>query len=127
MFGLEAALDKLTDEGMANIHERHASIGRMCREGVKSLGLRLFADESVASNTVTAVAVPEGVEASKLIGIMRTDYDVVLAGGQADLEGQIFRIGHLGYCSESDIQNVLDSLTAALPRAGFNPAKAVSR
>ncbi len=124
MFALEAALDKLDAEGMNNVHERHAKIGEMCREGVKSIGLQLFADESHASNTVTAVRIPENVNAAELLGTMRTEYSVVLAGGQADLEGKIFRIGHLGYCSESDIQNVIESLESAFEKLGVNPGNA---
>ena len=124
MFALEAALDKLSAEGMNNVHERHAKIGKLCREGVKSIGLQLFADESHASNTVTAVHMPENVNGAELLGIMRAEYNVVLAGGQADLEGKIFRIGHLGYCSESDIQNVIESLVSTFENLGVNPEKA---
>jgi aspartate aminotransferase-like enzyme len=124
MFALEVALDKLAAEGMDNVHERHAKIAKMCREGVKAIGLQLFADESHASNTVTAVRMPDNVNGAELLGTMRTEYDVVLAGGQAELDGKIFRIGHLGHCSESDIQNVIESLVSTFEKLGVNPAKA---
>ena len=126
-YAMDVALNLLVKEGMESVFERHARIAQMCRDGVKELGLQLFADEAVASNTVTAVHMPDGVEATKLLGLLRTEYHVVLAGGQASLEGKIFRIGHLGYCSEEDVQGVLDALEAALPRVGFQVRGTVSR
>lgn len=124
MFALDLALQKIEAEGMGALFERHASIGRMTREGVKKLGLSLFPqDESFASNTVTAITVPEGVDASKLMSVLRTEHDVVLSGGQQSLSGKIFRIGHLGYTTAEEIQEVLDALAVALPKVGFNPSK----
>ena len=121
-YSLDVALNRLVLEGLESVFERHARVAQMCRDGIKSLGLELFADEAVASNTVTAVRVPDGVDGAKLGGLLRTDYDVVLAGGQGSMTGKVFRIGHLGYCSEEDIQGVLDALKSALPRVGFQPA-----
>ena len=84
---------------------------------MKSLGLSLFADEAHASNTVTAVKGPDGVDVKRLLQILREEHGVALAGGQRSLEGKIFRIGHLGWVKESDIKEVVTALEAALPRA----------
>lgn len=120
MFALDLALHKIASEGMGTVFERHANMAHMTRDGVKKLGLSLFPqDESTASNTVTAVTVPEGVDASKLMNILRTEHEVVLSGGQKSLGGKIFRIGHLGYTTAEEIQEVLDALAIALPQVGF--------
>jgi aspartate aminotransferase-like enzyme len=126
-FAMDFALKKLLAEGLKNIQARHARLGKFTREGVKALGLKLLADERVASNTVTAVVVPEGVDGAALNKMMRTEYNTVLAGGQGPLTGKIFRIGHLGYCEEADIQACLDALKLALPRVGFTPVGAAVR
>ncbi|MCK5653719.1 MAG: alanine--glyoxylate aminotransferase family protein, partial [Dehalococcoidia bacterium] len=89
-------------------------------EGVKSLGLSLFPEDSCASNTITAVKVPDGLDSKKLLKILREEYNTVLAGGQQRLDGKIFRIGHLGYVTEGDIDAVMEALKAALPQAGFS-------
>jgi aspartate aminotransferase-like enzyme len=123
-FALDVALDMMLKEGLEEIFARHARIGAFTRQQVRALGLELFADERFASNTVTAVKVPEGVDGKALNKMMREDYDTVLAGGQAALTGKIFRIGHLGLVSEADIQSCVDALRQALPRVGFTPAKA---
>ena len=119
MFALDLALGQILTEGLGTLFERHATIGRMTRDGIRGLGLDLFPDESVASNTVTAVKVPEGVDAALLLAQMREDHAVVLGGGQQSLNGKIFRIGHMGRCTPEEIQDVLDSLAAVLPRVGF--------
>ncbi len=120
MFAMDLALDKMLAEGMGSVFERHASIARQTRDGVRGLGLSIFPEvESTASNTITAVGIPEGVDAAKLLTLMRTEHDVVLSGGQGSLSGQIFRIGHLGLTTPEDIQDVIDSLKIVLPQAGF--------
>lgn len=124
LYGLDTALQTMLRDGMDSVFRRHQRVGDACRKGIKRLGLQLFADERYASNTVTAIKVPAGVEWSKLSGMLRTEHKVVLAGGQASLSGKIFRIGHLGYVSEGDIQGVMDALAATLPKVGFAAAGA---
>jgi len=120
-FALEVALAMMLKEGLANIFARHARVGKAARDGVKSLGLSVFADEKYASNTVTSVATPPSVDTKKLLKLMREEHHVVLAGGQGALEGKMFRIGHLGLVTEADIKAVISALKVALPQAGFTP------
>ena len=94
LYGLSVALDKLLAEGMENGFERHGSIAQMTRDGIKDLGLELLVrDEAYASDTVTAVKMPEGIDGAKFVGMIRTEQNVVLAGGQGKLSGKVFRIG----------------------------------
>lgn len=120
---LDLALNKILDEGLGGVFERHAGIGQMTRDGVKGIGLSLFPDEDVASNTVTAVSVPEGVDAAALITKVREEHNVVLAGGQQSLNGKIIRIGHMGNVAPEEIQETIDALATVLPKMGFKPSK----
>jgi aspartate aminotransferase-like enzyme len=117
-FALDVSLDMMMKEGLTNIFARHAKLGDMTRKGVKALGLSLFpADEKYASNTVTAVNGSDSMNASKLQQILRDEYKVVVSGGQGDLTGKIFRIGHLGWVTEADIKETLGAIGKALPKA----------
>ncbi len=116
-FALDVSLDMLLAEGMKNVFERHARIAALARNGIKSLGLSLLADERYASNTITAVRAPENMDVREFLKILREEYDIVLAGGQGKLSGKIFRIGHLGWVTEDDINQVLKMLPEALSRA----------
>ena len=121
MYGLSLGLDKILDEGLEGVFGRHASIGQMTRDRIRELGLELLvSDERYASNTVTAVKMPEGVDGRALMGRLRTEKNVVLAGGQGKLSSSIFRIGHLGHVSEDDIEEVIAALAELLPEVGFS-------
>jgi aspartate aminotransferase-like enzyme len=119
VYAFTIALKMMLKEGIKNIFARHERIGQMTREGIKNLGLRLFAEESHASNTVTSVSIPDGLDGKKFRQILREKYKVVLAGGQQTLDGKIFRIGHLGWVEEKDIKEILSSIKEVLPLAGF--------
>lgn len=121
VFAMDIALDMILKEGLDNVFERHAGAAKAARTGVKSLGLSLYGDEKHASNTVTAVTAPEGLDVRGLRKILREEHKVVLAGGQGKIEEKIFRIGHLGWVNEADIAKVITALKAALPKAGFVP------
>ena len=118
-FGMDVSLKMMAAEGLQNIIARHKRLGQKTREGVKALGLQLFADESYASNTITAISSPEGVDANKLRDVMRDEHDTVLAGGQSKLAGKIFRIGHLGFVTDEEIDDVFVQLRQALPKLGY--------
>jgi len=115
-YALQAGLDMMDAEGMDAVFARHRRVAEFTRAGITQLGLQLFAEPSHASDLVTAVKMPEGVDGSALSKAMRTERNIVLGGGQAGLTGKIFRIGHMGYVKEADIEDVLVSLEAILPR-----------
>ncbi len=116
-YALDVALGLMITEGLDNIFARHGRVGQTARNGVKSLGLSLFPDEKYASNTVTAVNAADEIDVTRLIQMLREEYQVILAGGQQKLSGKIFRIGHLGLVYEKDIKSVVEALGKALPRA----------
>jgi len=116
-YGLAASLDILLAEGLNNVFARHARIAKSAREGAKALGLSLFPEEKICSDTITAIKASENLDATKLLQILRDEYKVVLSGGQGKLQGKIFRIGHVGWVTEKDMKQILQSLKEALPKA----------
>ncbi|MDP7240492.1 MAG: alanine--glyoxylate aminotransferase family protein, partial [Dehalococcoidia bacterium] len=118
LYAMLAALELMAEEGQQGIIDRHQRVADATRKGVKVLGLSLLPPEEFASNTVSAVLVPQGLDTKQLQRLM-AQQDVILSGGQGALEGRIFRIGHLGWVTEEDVQIVLKALESVLPRAGF--------
>ena len=114
IFALDKALEQIIDEGMENVYSRHSSIANQVRNGIKAIGLSLFPDISVASNTVTAVKSPDGLDADILRKQVQQDHDVVLAGGYGPQQGKIFRIGHLGYVKPKEIDETIDAINLTL-------------
>lgn len=118
-FGLREALAMVFEEGLESVYARHARLARAVRAAVGALGLRRFADPAHASNVVTAVEVPSGIDGAALLNMMNDGYDITIAGGQGPLKGRIFRIGHVGYVFERDILATIAALELSLRRAGM--------
>ena len=117
-YAMDAAFELLRAEGLEGIFTRHQAIADYTRSRVKGLGLKLVpVDEKFASNTVTAVWWPDGVDAKALSKRAREEFGVVLGGGQGKLEGRIFRVGHLGYVSQKDVEQALDVVEKLLTEA----------
>ncbi len=118
LYGLNEALNMIQQEGLENIFARHLKLAKMLRRGVDALGLELFVkDEAIASPAVTSILVPEGIEVGKITGFFRNS-GIVIAGGQGQLKGKVFRVGHLGYVDAFDISNTLITLGRALKSQG---------
>jgi aspartate aminotransferase-like enzyme len=113
-YALDLALEMMLAEGREAIFERHQRAGDYVRSRVREMGLRLLADHERASNTVTAVVTPEGIDTKALLKKLREQDGVVLAGGQGPLDGKIFRVGHLGYFQEVDLVEAMDKMELRL-------------
>ena len=120
MVAQNVAIELIREEGLQNVFERHRVLGRACREGVKALGLELFAPDDPEANSVTAVRVPEGVDGGKIGKIARDKWGVWLAGGQGPVKGKIFRFGHCGYFGHSDIVVGLSTVEMVLAELGYD-------
>lgn len=97
VYSLEASLRTYLDRGPATVWEEHARVAKATREGAKAMGLSLFAkNESNCSDTVTALKVPEGVDANAVVDWMRQNYGVMLVPSTGEMKGRTFRFGHMG-------------------------------
>jgi pyridoxamine--pyruvate transaminase len=99
--GLNEALAMRLEEGLENAFARHDLAARMCRAGVRALGLELWpARESIMANCVTAVKVPEGMDEDAIKLTMNRRYGVVISGGLKELHGRLLRVGHMGHMAQ---------------------------
>ncbi len=114
-YALDKGVEILKKEGYQNVYKRHAELSAKTRNGLKALGLKMVATEDkYASNTVTAVYLPEGIEDGALRKHIQSKYQVVLAGGRGALTGKVFRIGHLGYVTAKDIDECIEAVRGSL-------------
>ncbi|WP_158043540.1 pyridoxal-phosphate-dependent aminotransferase family protein [Skermanella pratensis] len=97
LFGLDAAIDMLMEEGLDNVFARHDRHAEATRRAVRAWGLEvLAADAREYSSSLTAVMVPDGVDADELRRTILERFDMSLGNGLGRLKGRVFRIGHLG-------------------------------
>jgi aspartate aminotransferase-like enzyme len=118
-YALDVALEMMLSEEREKIFERHLQAGEYVRGRAKALGLELLADHEYASNTVTSILTPAGVDTKALLKKLREQDHIVLAGGQDRLDGKIFRIGHLGFFTQADLEQVMNRLEVRLREVGF--------
>jgi serine---pyruvate transaminase len=124
--GLDVALGMILATGLDAAFERHVRLGRATRAGVKAMGLELFSPDDDSSAVVTAVRVPEGIEAPALLRHLRERYGVTLAPGQGALAPTIFRIGHIGWFDIFDIAAALAALELSLSELGAEIERGVA-
>ncbi len=113
---LGEALKLIRKEGLENIFKRHKMMACATREALTALGFRLFS--GTFCNVVTAVYVPEGIDGTQLVKLMRDKYGVSIANGQGEFKGKIVRVAHLGYIQASDIKIGISALEKALRELG---------
>jgi alanine-glyoxylate transaminase/serine-glyoxylate transaminase/serine-pyruvate transaminase len=119
LHGMRAALDRINAEGLDTVLARHARLAEGVRRGVAAWSLQICAEHaSIASNTVTAIRVPEGVDARDVIRIGYERYNTSFGSGLARLAGKVFRIGHLGDLNEAMCLTALSVAEMALVEAG---------
>jgi serine---pyruvate transaminase len=123
---LDVALGLLLDEGLQLAFDRHARLGRACREGAKAMGLELFSPDEERSAVVTAIRAPDGVDATEIVAALRDRFGITIANGQGELKGKIFRIGHIGWFDVFDITTALAAAELALADAGADIERGVA-
>lgn len=125
--GLQTALKMMHEEGTESIFARHVRLKQSLRAGLQAMGLELFVDDEAASPTITAIKPPAGITVDAIRKKLKERYRILVADGQEELKGKIFRIGHMGYAFERDVLMTLASLEATLIELGHKvePGKAI--
>lgn len=117
--GLRASLDLILAEGLDNIFARHHRLAEGVRAAVNAWGLKLVAKEPKwHSDTVSAIYVPEGVDAVNVLKTAYYRYNTSLGTGLNKLNGRVFRIGHLGALDEGMVGSALFAVEMALKDCG---------
>lgn len=120
LHGLRASIDMLLEEGLDNVFARHHRLAEAVRRGVRAWGLRLCAKEKKwESDTVSAIVVPETIDAKDVISHAFRNYQLSLGTGLTKVAGKVFRIGHLGWLNEIMVLQALAGSEMALRDSGY--------
>lgn len=126
---LGAALDFVRQMGNGDVAAGRKALvdnaelaAEMTRAGVKALGLTLFAPSAPAA-ALTAVNAPAGLDSSALVKAFRDRFSAVVANGQGDMKGKLFRIAHIGYFDYLDTIGILGALEHVLGSVTGKPVE----
>lgn len=117
--GLHESLTIMLVEGYENRVARHRLLAKALREGIKAIGLELFANEKYASNTVTAIRYPNGIQDHEFRKRMHEKWGVTIALAQAPYKGKFFRIATMNICLPKDILTTLAVVELVLKEMGY--------
>ena len=117
--GLRASLNIIEAEGLENIVARHTRLAQGVRHAIAAWGLDLVAEhQSLYSDTVSAIRVPNSVDARDVLHIAYEDFNTSFGSGLGPLNGKVFRIGHLGDMNEGMCLTAITIAEMSLVRAG---------
>jgi len=119
---LGAALEFIREMGSGDLAKGREALvdnaelcAEMTRAGAQALGLKLYAASPAAA--LTAICSPTGMDSGKIVKQFREAFDAVVANGQGEMKGQLFRIAHIGYYDYLDTIGILGALEHVLVRA----------
>ncbi len=114
--GLGAALDYIAGQAGGDLEKGRIALvnnaqvnAEATRAGLLALGFTLFAPSAPAA-AATAVAVPEGMDSSEVVKALKTRFASVIANGQGEMKGKIFRVAHLGFFDYLDTVALLGAM-----------------
>jgi aspartate aminotransferase-like enzyme len=117
---LQVATRLILEEGMAARVRRHVLAGTALRAGVAAMGLEIFPDPTIASNTVSCIRTPKGVEPAAVVARMREQYGVLIGTGLEKIRTLTLRIGTMGItASPHYVLPTLSALELALRDVGY--------
>ena len=121
LYGLREALQMLQEEGLENVFARHARHGEATRRAVRAWGLEILCvNPAEYSNSLTAVLLPDGVDADHIRELILQRFDMSLGTGLGKLQGKVFRIGHLGHFNDLMLAGTLCGVEMGLKLAGVS-------
>jgi len=119
LYGLRESLDMLKEEGIDECIARHARFAEGTRRAVKAWGLELLCkDPRWNSNSLTVIKVPAGIDSSLLVRTAYAKYNLSIGLGLSEVQGKVFRIGHIGDLNEVSLLGALAGTEMALIDVG---------
>jgi alanine-glyoxylate transaminase / serine-glyoxylate transaminase / serine-pyruvate transaminase len=121
LYGLRESLNVIFEEGLETIFFRHHYLAEGVRAAILSgWRLKLCAREPKwYSDTVSAIVVPEGINAAHVIDVAFRRYNLALGAGLAKVAGKVFRIGHLGDLNELMLMGAIAGAEMAMLDVGI--------
>jgi aspartate aminotransferase-like enzyme len=97
-------------------------VAEMTRAGAPALGLKLFAPSCPAA-ALTAIQSPNGIDSGAVVKEFRERFGAVVANGQGEMKGKLFRIAHLGYYDYLDTIGIMAALEQVVASVTGQPVE----
>lgn len=116
IMGFDRAVQNILEEGIDEVIKRHYEAAKLCREGIKKLGLKLYLEDDFSS-TVTGFYVPEGYTVNGFIKELKDKHKILIGGSYGPYADKVLRIGHMGECARTEyIEKTLGAIGEMLSK-----------
>jgi aspartate aminotransferase-like enzyme len=117
---MRVAVRLILEEGLEHRFRRHAVAAGALRAGAAAMGLEMFPDASILSNTVSSIKVPAGIDTAAVVATMRDRYGVLIGTGLDKIRTSTLRIGTMGItASPHYVLPTLSALELTLRDLGY--------
>jgi len=120
------ATEIVLEEGIEKRFLRHARYARGIRAGLAALGFTFFTAEPFLADTLSVIHYPPGIDDQKFRRLYEEN-GVVVSGGLGQTAGRVFRMGHMGNLSASQVDFALEALEFTLASLGHRFERGSSR
>jgi len=130
LYGIQQSLALLKSEGFENVVKRHNRLAEGTRRAVKGWGLELLCkNPRWYSDSLTVIETPQGIDSNKIVKTAYAKYNLSLGVGLSQVNGKVFRIGHLGNMDELMMCSAISGAEMALIDAGvkIKPGSGISK
>ena len=101
LFQLDASLDYIQSVGLSRLFDRRLEVAERIRSLVRKSGMEVYAKRP--GNGITGVIPPEGFEIEGLTRRLEKDFGIQIGEGQGRIKTTTFRIGHVGYLTDEEV------------------------
>ncbi|MCC7349270.1 MAG: alanine--glyoxylate aminotransferase family protein [Phycisphaerales bacterium] len=113
---LRVSLNMVKEETLEGVWKRTHTVAESFRQGMKALGFELFSQQP--ADSVSAIRYPQGIVDKEFRGLLKSKHNIHIAGGQGTMEGQIFRVNHMGYTDAYDALAVVAAIEHVIKALG---------
>ena len=114
LFQLDEALKYINEDGMDKIFARRAAVAQRIRSLVERSGMEVYAKRP--GNGITGVIPPAGFDIEGLTRRMESEFGIQIGDGQGRIKSTTFRIGHVGYITDADLDYFTQCFEACLKK-----------
>ena len=117
---MRVAVRLILEEGLPHRFRRHALAAQALRAGTAAMGLDMFPDPAILSNTVSSIKAPKGIDTAAVVTTMRDRYGILIGTGLDKIRTSTLRIGTMGItASPQYVLPTLSALELALRDLGY--------
>ena len=110
------SLKMIRDETLETVWKRTHTCAAAFRAAMVALGLEVFSH--TPADSVSAIKYPKGVTDKAFRNGLKSKHNVHVAGGQGSMEGELFRVNHMGYSDAYDALAVVAAIEHVLKDLG---------